>query len=210
MIRLLLADDHTIMREGLKQLFALAGDIEVVGEAVNGNQAQELLRAGGVDLLLLDMTMPGICGEDLVARIRGHHPDLPILILSMHNEPQIAQRALKAGASGYLTKDRDPESLLAAIRRVAAGGRFIDPLLAEQMAFESSGLGRIVRHQSLSDRELQVMRLFARGMAVNDIAEQLAISNKTVSTHKARLMEKMGFACNAELVRYAVIHGLVD
>lgn len=208
MIRLLLADDHTIMREGLKQLFSLAPDLVVVGEAQSGAQAIEHLRQGGVDVLLLDMNMPGINGEDLVARIRSHHPGLPILVLSMHNEPQIAQRALKAGASGYLTKDRDPETLLAAIRRVAAGGRFIDPILAEQMAFEASGLGRPIRHDCLSDRELQVLRLFSCGLTVNDIATQLAISNKTVSTHKARLMEKMGFASNADLVRYAVVHGL--
>lgn len=207
-IRLLIADDHTIMREGLKQLFAVAGGVDVVREAVNGNQALDALRQGGIDLLLLDMNMPGISGEDLVARIRFQHPDLPVLILSMHNEPQVAQRALRCGASGYLTKDRDPETLLAAIRRVAAGGRFIDPQLAEQMAFESSGLAQPSRHQCLSDREFQVLRLFARGMTVNEMSEHLSISNKTVSTHKARLMEKMGFVSNADLIRYAVVHGL--
>jgi len=206
MIRLMITDDHGIMREGLKQLFGLVGDVRVVAEAVNGAEALERLRDGGVDLLLLDMTMPGIDGEDLVARIRAHYPSLPILVLSMHNAPQIAQRALKAGANGYLTKDRDPETLLTAVRKVAGGGRFLDSQIAEAMAFDTAGGG--AGHDCLSDREFQVMRLLARGMAVNDIAQEFAISNKTVSTHKARLMEKMGFASNAELVRYAIQHGL--
>ncbi|HEX8963707.1 MAG TPA: response regulator transcription factor [Rhodocyclaceae bacterium] len=210
MIRLMIADDHAIMRGGLKQLFALVADIEVVAEATNGAGALEQLRQGGVDLLLLDMTMPGASGEDLVARIRAHHPNLAILVLSMHNEVQIAQRALKAGANGYITKDRDPETLLAAIRKVAAGGRFLDSHIAEQMAFEASGIGEQKTHEQLTDREFQVLRFIARGVSVNDIADQLAISNKTVSTHKARLMEKMGFASNADLVRYAVVNGLVD
>lgn len=209
MIRLMIADDHAIMRAGLKQLFGLVKDIEVVAETFNGADALERLREGGIDLLLLDMTMPGICGEDLVGRIRLHYPDLPILVLSMHNAPQIAQRALKAGANGYLTKDRDPETLLSAIRKVAVGGRFLDPQIAEAMAFDNAVSGS-ADHRCLSDREFQVMRLLARGMAVNDIANELAISNKTVSTHKARLMEKMGFASNAELVRYSVQHGLCE
>lgn len=210
MIRLLLADDHTIMREGLKQLFALTADIQVAAEATEGGQVIDGVRQGGIDLLLVDMTMPGICGEDLIARIRAHDAGLPILVLSMHDEAQIARRALKAGANGYVTKDQDPETLLAAIRKVAAGGRFIDPDLAEAMVFESSGAKPPADHDCLSDREFQIMRLLARGVTVNDIAEQLAISNKTVSTHKARLMEKMGFASNADLVRYAVGRGLVE
>lgn len=210
MIRVMITDDHAIMRKGLKQLFALVGDIEVVAEATDGGTALERLRQGGIDLLLLDMTMPGISGEDLVARIRAHYPTLPILILSMHKEAQIAQRALKAGANGYLTKDRDPEDLLDAIRKVAAGGRFLDAEIAEQMAFTASGVGAPAGHECLTDREFQVMRLLAQGVSVNDIAAQLAISAKTVSTHKARLMEKMGFASNADLVRYSVEHRLVD
>jgi DNA-binding NarL/FixJ family response regulator len=179
MIRLMIADDHAIMREGLKQLFALADDLQVQAEAENGAVLLERLRQGGIDLLLLDMSMPGISGEDLVARVHSHYPQLPILVLSMHNEVQIAQRALKSGAAGYLTKDRDPETLLMAIRRVAAGGRFIEAGLAEQMAFAASGR----------------------------IADELAISSKTVSTHKARLMEKMSFTCNADIVRYAIGQG---
>ncbi|MCJ8207938.1 response regulator transcription factor [Pseudomonas sp. RGM2987] len=209
MIQLMIADDHAIMREGLKQLFALAGDLQVVAEAENGVLLLEQLRGGGIDLLLLDMSMPGISGDDLVARIRAHYPQLPILVLSMHNEVQIAQRALKSGASGYLTKDRDPETLLAAIRRVAAGGRYIDAALAEQMAFAASGLGPGSQHDVLTDRELQVMRLLARGMNVSRIATELVISHKTVSTHKARLMEKMGFISTADIVRYAMTQKLL-
>lgn len=210
MIRLLIADDHTLMREGLKQLFALSADIQVVGEATRGGAVLERLRQGGVDLLLLDMTMPGLCGEDLIARLRAHYPELAILVLSMHNEPLVAQRALKAGANGYLTKDGDPETLLAAVRKVARGGRFLDQGIAERLAFQASGLGERPHHACLSERELQVLRLLARGYGVNDIATELAISNKTVSTHKARLMEKMGFGNTAELVRYAIDQGLVE
>ncbi|MBS1190058.1 MAG: DNA-binding response regulator, LuxR family, near polyamine transporter [Rhodocyclaceae bacterium] len=210
MIRVMLAEDHALMREGLKHLFAMVDDIAVVAEADNGAAVLDRVRDGGIDLLLLDMTMPGISGEDLVARVRNRYPTLPILILSMRTESQIAQRTIKAGANGYLTKDIDPDTLIQAIRKVAAGRRFLDPMIAEQMAFDATGMGASLPHQCLTDRESQVLRLIARGIGVNGIADQLAISNKTVSTHKARLMEKMGFASNAELVRYAVLHGLVD
>jgi DNA-binding NarL/FixJ family response regulator len=209
MIRMMIADDHAIMREGLKQLFALASDLQVIAEAENGAMLLERLRQGGIDFLLLDMSMPGISGEDLVARIRTHYPQLPILVLSMHNEVQIAQRALKSGASGYLTKDRDPETLLAAIRRVAAGGRYIDAGLAEQIAFAASGLGPYCHHGTLTNRELQVMRKLAHGFSVSRIATELAISQKTVSTHKARLMEKMAFTSTADIVRYAMTQPLL-
>lgn len=209
MIRMMIADDHAIMREGLKQLFALAGDLHVAAEAENGAALLERLRQSDIDMLLLDMSMPGICGDDLVARVRCHYPHLPILVLSMHNEVQIAQRAFRAGASGYLTKDRDPEALLAAVRRVAAGGRYIDAGLAEQMAFAASGLGPYSQHDGLTDRELQVMRQLARGLSVSQIATELAISHKTVSTHKARLMEKMGFTSTADIVRYAMSQRLL-
>lgn len=207
MIRLMIADDHAIMRGGLKQLFALAADLQVQAEAENGAVLLERLRQGDIDLLLLDMSMPGISGEDLVARVHSHYPQLPILVLSMHNEAQIARRALKSGAAGYLTKDRDPETLLMAIRRVAAGGRFIEAGLAEQLAFAASGRSQHNQQDSLTGRELQIMHLLAQGISVKLIAAQLAISSKTVSTHKARLMEKMSFTCNADIVRYAMSQG---
>lgn len=207
--RLLIADDHRIIREGLKQVLSLHASLTVVGEASNGEEVLDRLAQGDVDLLLLDMTMPGLCGEGLILRLRELYPKLPILVLSMHNEPSIAQRALRAGASGYLTKDRDHETLVAAIRRVSSGSHYLDPILAEQMAFDASGIEGKSGFSALTEREFQVMRLLASGRCVNDIAGQLSISKKTVSTHKARLMEKMSFASNADLVRYAVTHGLV-
>lgn len=209
MIRLLIADDHAIVRKGLAQLFSLVSDIQVVAEAHNGTQVLETLRETPVDLVLLDMTMPGVSGEELITRIRLHHPQQAILVLSMHDEAQIAQRALRAGATGYLTKDSEPEVLLAAIRRVAAGGKFIAPDIAEQLIFQPAGVSAGPAHEALSNREFQILCLLARGAGVNEIASGLSISNKTVSTHKSRLMEKMGFSSNADLVRYAVSHGLI-
>ena len=210
MIRILIADDHALMREGVKQLIALSSDVVVAGEADNGEQVMALLRGGGFDLVLLDMTMPGVSGADLISWIRAHNPSLPILVLSMHNEPRVIMRALQAGASGYLTKDNDPRNLMIGIRKVGAGGQFIDPQLAEQMAFHGSAFGQSPPHSRLSGRELHILRLLVRGTSINKIAEELLISNKTVSTHKARLMQKMDIQSNAGLVRYAVAHGLVE
>jgi DNA-binding NarL/FixJ family response regulator len=210
MIRVLIADDHAIVRGGLKQLFAMVKDIVVAGEAVNGMQAIEFLRRTPVDLALLDLTMPGMSGIDLITRLRSVFPDLPILVLSMRNEPQVVRQVLKAGASGYLTKDSEPEMLVVAIRKAAAGGRFIDPTLAEQLVFDIDQPGIAPLHEQLSARETQILALLARGRSVNDIAADLMISNKTVSSHKAHLMQKMNFMNNAELVRYAVMHGLVE
>lgn len=209
-IRLLIADDHTIMREGLKYLFTLTDDLRVVAEAENGTIVLELLRQDDIDLLLLDINMPGLSGEDLIARIHTLHPQQKILVLSMHNEPQIAQRSLRAGAAGYLCKTCAPETLLSAIRRVASGARFIDPQIAERIALDASGLQQQAHHEKLTEREFQILRLFARGTNVSRIAETLAISSKTVSTHKARLMDKMGFTSNAEIVRYAVSQRLIE
>ena len=209
MIKILMADDHSIVREGMRHLFSLTNDIQVVGEAVNGGQVLEMLHEGGFDMLLLDMSMPGISGVNLITRIRAHSPKIPILVLSMHNEPQIARRALNAGANGYLTKDSEPEILLAGVRKVARGGRFIDPVLAELMVFEvNPDTDKHPAHEQLSEREFQILSLFAKGKSFNEIADELAISNKTVSTHKARLMQKMNFPSNADMVRYAVEHGL--
>lgn len=210
MIRLLIADDHAIVRSGLKQVFALAPDLEVVGEAVDGGAVLDCLRRCEFDLLLLDINMPGLSGPDLIARVKAHRADLPILVLSMHNEVQVAARVLKAGASGYVTKDSEMDVLLGAIRRVAGGGKFIAPELAEKLVFDAS-LGREKSpHTSLSDRELEVFRLLVAGRGVNDIAAQLCISNKTVSTHKTRLMEKLNLSSVAELTRYALQHGLLS
>jgi DNA-binding NarL/FixJ family response regulator len=206
MIRVLIADDHAIVREGLRQLFALCNDLEVAGEAINGAQVLSHVRGGGVDLVLLDMAMPGISGVDLIKRLRLHHGDLPVLVLSMHNELQIARRALAAGASGYLTKDCGGEMLAMAVRKVAAGGRFIDPRLVERMVFAGEEEQSAAPHEQLSSREQRILSLLGQGRTVNEIAAELSISNKTVSTHKARLMQKMSFANNAELMRYVFTH----
>lgn len=210
MIRILIADDHAIVRGGVKQLLALTNDVKVAGEAVNGEQVMEQLRNGSFDLVLLDMTMPGISGADLITRIRMHNAGLPILVLSMRNEAQVVRGALKAGAIGYLTKDNEPEVLMTAIRKTAAGGRFIDPLLVEQMVFDVDTPGPDQAHERLSNRERQILSLLACGKSVNEIADELTISNKTVSTHKANLMQKMNFRSNAELVRYGLAHGLAE
>ena len=207
-IKVLITEDHTLIREGLKRLFSLVPGIAIAGEATTGAEAMERLAQGGVDLLLLDLTLPGRCGEELVAHIHACHPSLPILILTMHNEVQIAQRALLAGARGYVTKDCDPTTLLGAVREVASGRRFLDPDIAQRMAFDASGIRDDIGHEILSARELQILRMLADGQGVNEIAKQLAISNKTVSTHKARLMEKMHFASNADIVKYALANKL--
>ena len=209
MIRLVIADDHAIVRGGLKQLFALAPDLEVVGEAVNGSEVLERLRQDPFDLLLLDLNMPGISGADLITRVKAHRADLPILVLTMHNEPQVAARMLKAGATGYISKDCEPEILLAAIRKVAANGKYIAPDLAEKMVFDLTATAQRPLHSLLSEREAEIFRLLTTGKGVNEIALQLAISNKTVSTHKVRLMEKMKLSSMADLMRYAMQHAIL-
>ncbi|MCQ8182770.1 response regulator transcription factor [Methylomonas sp. SURF-1] len=202
MIRLVIADDHAIVRSGLKQLFALNADIEISGEAENSEQLLDCLRHCAVDLVLLDLNMPGPGGCEAIGRIRREFPALPILVLSMHNELQIVGLALKAGANGYLTKDSDPETLMAAIRRVAAGQRFIDPKLAEKIVFADEAETEKKPHQKLSAREFQIMQLLASGKGINEISQELGISNKTVSTYKSRLCDKLQIKNTAELIRY--------
>ena len=207
MIKILIADDHAIVRGGLKQIIATTSDIVVNGEAAQGSEVVDKLRTCEIDLLLLDMTMPGISGVDLIRRVRAEQPALPVLVLSIHNEAQVVSRALRAGATGYVTKDSDPEVLLTAIRKLASGGRFIDPKLVDAIIFETHS-GDAPPHEILSDREFQVLQMLASGKSINDIAEALALSAKTISTHKMRLMQKLGLTNNAELIRYAIRHGL--
>ena len=207
MIKILIADDHAIVRGGLKQIIATTDDIVVTGEAAQGSEVVDKLRICEVDLLLLDMTMPGISGVDLIRRVRVEQPALPVLVLSINNEAQVVSRALRAGATGYVTKDSDPDVLLAAIRKLAAGGRFIDPKLVDAIIFETHS-GDAPPHEVLSDREFQVLQMLAAGTSINEIAETLALSAKTISTHKMRLMQKLGLANNAELILYTVRHGL--
>jgi DNA-binding NarL/FixJ family response regulator len=205
----LIADDHALVRGGLKQIFALVKDFEVVGEAASGDEVLERLRQLPCDLLLMDLNMPGISGADLIAEIKVHHGNLPILVLSMHNEPQVAARMLKAGAGGYITKDCEPEVLLDAIRTVAAHGNYIDPVIAAKMVFESPAAQQKPLHVSLSERELEIFHLLTAGHSLTAIGTQLFISSKTVSTHKARLMEKLKVDNMAGLMRYAMEHDLL-
>ncbi|WP_342618235.1 response regulator transcription factor [Rhodoferax sp. GW822-FHT02A01] len=209
MINLLIADDHAIVRSGIKQIFALTMDIRVAGEAINGAEVLDSLRQGTYDVLLLDLNMPGISGTDLISRVRSHYPDLPILVLSMHDQPQVVSSALKGGATGFATKDCEPQTLFTAVRQVARMQRYVTPVLAEKMALEAALGAPSLPHHLLSPRELEVLRLLAKGFGVNEIAEELAISNKTVSTHKMRLMEKMNFFSVADVVRYAMQHELL-
>ena len=210
MIRLLIADDHTIVRDGLKRIFAAEPDLQVVGEAVNGDGVLAWLASGGCDLFLLDLNIPGISGVDLIARIKRDANACPILVLSMHNEPSVAARMLKAGADGYITKDCESDDLLNAIRTVAAHGKYIAPEIASKLALEMTSALAGAPHHSLSERELQVLRLLIAGGGLTDIAGKLFISNKTVSTHKTRLMEKLNLSNMAELMRYAMQHQLLE
>ena len=210
MIRIVIADDHTIVREGLRQLLGGAGDFEIVGEARDGVETMQRVRELDFDVLLLDMSMPGRSGMDLIRQVRAERPRVRILGLSMHQEPQYAIRAIRAGASGYLTKESASRELATALRKIAAGGAYITPEVAEQLALGAMPSADALPHASLSDREFQVLRMLVSGKAVSDIAEDLALSVKTVSTHKARLMQKLGVANNSEMFRYALQHRLVD
>ncbi|WP_028535232.1 response regulator [Paludibacterium yongneupense] len=203
MIRVLIAEDHTLVREGIKQLLSMADDIEVVGEASDGDVLFAALRETACEVLLLDMTMPGPHGIEAIKRIAALPQAPRILVLTMHNETQIASRALKAGASGFATKDSEPTMLLAAIRKVAAGRRYIDPALADRMVFEMGMGDARPPHETLSEREYQIFELLVSGVSVTEIGERLSISSKTVSTHKIRLLQKLNLTTTADLVRYA-------
>jgi DNA-binding NarL/FixJ family response regulator len=210
MIRVVIADDHQILREGLKQLLQGAGDLDVVAEAADGHQVLDRIRSLDIDVLLLDMSMPGKSGIDLIRQVKAERPKLRILVLSMHEEHQYAVRAIRAGASGYLTKESASSQLVAAIRRVAGGGAFISAEVAEHLAHDAMphAADRPL-HSTLSDREYQVFTRLVGGESVSQIALALHLSAKTISTHKARLMEKLHVASNADLVHYALKHRLV-
>jgi DNA-binding NarL/FixJ family response regulator len=210
MVRVLLADDHAVVRAGLREILADTGDIAVAGEAANGQEVLALVRAHDYDLAVLDMSMPGRNGIELIKLVKAEKPGLRILVLSMHSEEQYAVRALKAGASGYLSKDSAADQLVAAIRRIAAGGAYVSPETAERLALDANRPSDALPHTRLSDREFQVFQLIANGGAVGEIAKRLSLSVKTVSTHKTRIMEKMGLANQAELIRYALEHKLLD
>lgn len=210
MITVILADDHTLVREGLRRLLEQAGDICVEGEAGNGAAALTLLAERDWDLLVLDMSMPGRDGVELIRQIKHDYPRVPILVLTMHGEQQYAIRAIKAGASGYLTKDSAADELVQAVRKVAVGGRYLSQALAENIAFERHGDVGALPHLLLSDREMSVFLLLASGRNNSDIAGLLFLSVKTVSTYKGRILTKMRLRNQSDLVRYAIKHGLLN
>ena len=209
-VRIVLADDHAIVREGLKRIVSDVADFTVAGEAADGTQVMQVVRSLEFDVLLLDLSMPGRSGMELIKLVKAEKPKLRILVLSMHQETQYAVRAIKSGASGYLTKESAPALLEQAIRKIAAGGAYISAEVAEQLALGAMPGSTSVPHESLSDREFEVFRMLVAGDAVTDIAGKLNLSVKTVSTHKANLMQKLGLHNPTELVRYALKHGLTD
>ena len=208
-LRILIVDDHPIVRQGLKQTLADAADVGEIGEAADGQQALDLVRQGDWDAVVLDIGLPGRGGIEILKDIRHERPRLPVLILSMHPEDQYAIRALRAGAAGYLTKEAATESLVEALRKITTGGRFITADLAERLAMELAVDGAGPPHASLSDREFEVLRLIASGLSVGDIADRMALSVKTVSTYRARILEKMRMKNNAELMQYALTNRLL-
>ena len=204
MIRVLIADDHNIVRDGLKRILSAHAEVDVTGEASDGDQALALVRAHEYDLVMVDMSMPGLSGIDLIKRLKLEKPKLRILVLSMHGERQYAARALKAGASGYLNKDSAAELLVGAIRKIAAGGVHIGDAAAASLVSADKA-----PHEALSDREFEVLRLLVEGLGPTDIGDKLHLSVKTVSTHKTRILEKLNVSSTAALVRYALDHKLI-
>ena len=210
MIKLVIADDHAIVREGIKRILSLTDDLQVMGEAANGAEVMQHVRSTVFDVLVLDLSMPGRTGIELIKLVHCEKPRLRILVLSMHEELQYAVRAIKSGASGYLTKDSAPSQLIHVVRKIAGGGVFISADVAEQLATGAIPGTSFATHEKLSDREFEVFRLIADGMSVTDIAKRLNLSAKTISTHKANLMQKMGFHNQSELIRYAIRMGVTE
>jgi DNA-binding NarL/FixJ family response regulator len=209
-IRILIADDHAIVRSGLRQILSDSPDLVVAGEAENGVEAMHTLRDGSFDLVLMDVSMPDRNGIDTLKLVRKEFPRLPVLVLSMHPEDQYAIRALKAGASGYLTKQSAPEQLVTAIRQVASGKKYVSPTLAMELAHAITDDDERPPHEKLSDREYQTLVMIASGKTLTQIGEELNLSVKTVSVYRARLLEKMRMKNNAELTHYGLKHGLAD
>ena len=209
MIRLLIADDHPVVREGLRRIVQDVPGLKVVDEVATGDELLARLPRSPADVVLLDVTMPGSGFLDVLQRLRSEHPSVAVLVLSVHPEDQYAVRALRAGASGYLTKDHSPEELTAAIHRVHRGHKYVSPQLAERLAADLTAGARDIRHEVLSDREYEVLCLLGSGRTVKEIAGSMQLSPKTVSTYRARVLEKMHATSNADLVRYAALHGLI-
>jgi two-component system invasion response regulator UvrY len=210
MIKILIADDHTIVREGLKQIVAETADMMVADEASSGNEVLDKVWNNEYDVVVLDISMPGRDGVDILKQLKSKRPHLPVLVLSMHPEEQYAVRVLKAGAAGYLTKESASDELITAIRRVSNGRKYVSSTLAEKLAFDLQSDTQKPLHATLSDREYQVMCMLASGKRAKEIAEELCLSVKTVSTYRSRILEKMKMKNNSEVTHYAIKHGLVE
>lgn len=209
MIRILVADDHSVVREGIKQILAGQEDMVVADEAANGQEVLGKVAKNDFDLILLDISMPGRSGLEVLEELKAMHPRLPVLILSMHPEEQYAVRMLRAGAAGYLTKASAPQELISAIQKVSRGGKYVTVSLAEKLAFELDAGADKPLHERLSNREYQVMLMLASGHSVTEVAEELCLSAKTISTYRTRILEKMDMKKNAELTLYAVKNNLI-
>lgn len=209
-IRTFLADDHGLFRDGLKRILGETTDIQVVGEAVDGNDALEKMCLGGWDVALLDVNMPGLSGLEVLKRMMDQNARYQILMLSTYHEDEYAIRSIQAGASAYLTKNSPTEILISVIRRLARGGKYIDPGQAEKLLFELGPKSTALPHTILSNRELEVLKFIAAGMSLTEISQKLALSAKTISTYRSRLLEKMGMQNNAQLIRYVTEHKLLD
>jgi DNA-binding NarL/FixJ family response regulator len=210
MIKVLIADDHAIVREGLKQILVDIPDMEVVGEASSGDEALKFIRGEGWNVMLLDIAMPGKNILELIKLAKQQSPNLPILILSMYPEDQYAIRMLRAGADGYLTKESAPDQLVAAIRKVATGGKYISPAMTEKLIAELNPIQKIPLHATLTDREFQVFTGICSGESMTDLARQMTLSIKTISTYRTRLMKKMNMSKNSEIIYYAFKNNLLD
>lgn len=209
-INVLIADDHALIREGLRKTLSGEPDMQLVGDAGNVADLFKQLERLAVNIVLLDITMPGESGLDALKELRQKYPHIPVLILSFHPEHRFAVRALKAGASGYITKQSAPEELVQAIRKIVGGGKYVSAALAEELATELDMKSGKLPHATLSDREFQVMRLIATGKKSSEIAEELAVTMSTVNTYRMRIFEKMNMQSNVELARYAIEHGLIE
>jgi DNA-binding NarL/FixJ family response regulator len=210
MIKIFLADDHAMFREGLIQILSRHSDFKIVGEACSGREALSAILDCDCDVVILDISMPGRSGAEVLQEIKKLRPKLGVLILSMHPEEQYALRVLKSGASGYLTKESAADELISAIRKIAAGGKYISPLLAERLADSLDPSSEIPSHQLLSDREFEVLRQLAGGKSIKGIADQLSLSEKTITTYRARILEKLDLNNNAELTKYALENKLLE
>jgi DNA-binding NarL/FixJ family response regulator len=210
MIKVLIADDHAVVRQGLKQILSDTPDITAVAEARDGEEVLQKVRTDNVDVVVLDITMPGRSGLETLTHLKRERPHLPVLMLSVHSEDQYGARVLKSGACGYVTKDSAPDQLVAAIRKAVMGGKYVSPTLAEKLASHLDSDLDTPPHETLSDREYEVLCLIGAGKTIKEIADKLSLSEKTISTYRSRILEKMNMRNNGELIHYVIRQGLVD